>query len=71
VFACGGELASHALHLLIFPLSVLSPVVINIYPGIHAVALPSAIEEQVFTELEGELVLSLEHAVHVWAVGSQ
>jgi hypothetical protein len=65
------ELLSHALHLLIFPLSVLSPVVINIYPGIHAVALPSEIEEQVLTELVGELVLSFEHAVHVYAVGSK
>jgi len=34
------------------------------YPGIHDVALPSAVEEQVFTELVGELVLSFEHAVH-------
>jgi len=37
---------------------------INIYPGIHDNALPSATEEQVFTEFDGELVLSLEQALH-------
>jgi len=34
------------------------------YPGIHDKALPSAVEEHVFTEFEGELVLSFEHTVH-------
>jgi hypothetical protein len=64
VLAKGLALESQALHLLILPESVLSPVVINMYPGIQDKALPSAIEEQVFTEFEGEFVLSFEHAEH-------
>lgn len=57
------------MHLEIYPVLVLSPVIIIINPGIHADALPSAIEEQDLTELVGELVLSLEHASQIKVVG--